>query len=319
MLSAHQVVPVWLSSFMPGVPSVANTSSTVDQIRTASAMFKRKSDAELEQLGRQLAHAPNTALEDDQRVTAFGLVDRAIRRVHGIELFNVQLLAGALLAEGFVVEMQTGEGKTLSAALPAFLHGLAGTGVHVVTPNSYLAQRDYELLAPVYRMLGRSVGLLPEGVSLNEKEPAYQCDITYGTGYEFGFDFLREQAAKHTNTANTLGDYYAQLLKGANSGTAHIAPRRAVAIIDEIDSVLIDEACLPLVLNGEPKCASSNVIYQHALATAATLIPISDYRRFDSPPPVSSDPIGNYHRTCSRHCSVRGRSTSSKLCTHCTS
>ena len=113
-----------------------------------------------------------------------------IRRTLGLELFDVQLLAGLALARGAVAEMQTGEGKTLAAALPAFLHGLRGRGVHVVTPNSYLAERDWRQLVPTYELLGVSAGLLGEEVVAEVKRAAYHCDITYGTGYEFGFDYL---------------------------------------------------------------------------------------------------------------------------------
>ena len=159
-------------------------------------------------------------------------MSEVIRRVHGFDLYDVQIAAGLLLADGRVVEMQTGEGKTLRAALPALLYGLARAGVHVVTPNAYLAQRDFELLAPVYRLLGCTTGLLREGT--RQEAAAYACDITYGTGYEFGFDFLRQQLLRQQRDA-TLGSQYLQLLNGSADISNVPVPRRFLAIIDEID------------------------------------------------------------------------------------
>ena len=119
----------------------------------------------------------------------------AVRRTAGVTLYDTQLLAGLALSRGAIAEMATGEGKTLAAALPALLNALAGHGVHVATTNAYLARRDAGLLRPAFELLGVSLGLLPEGPASEEKRRAYACDVTYGTGYEFGFDYLRDQVA----------------------------------------------------------------------------------------------------------------------------
>lgn len=186
-------------------------------------------------------------------VPAFALMFEAIRRTTGLEMFDVQLLAGLALARGAVAEMQTGEGKTLAAALPAFLYGLQGRGVHVVTPNAYLAERDWQQLAPAYELLGIRAGLLRERVPPEVKRAAYDCDVTYGTGYEFGFDYLRDQLARMSRRRHPLGCQLRELLQGRSTTDALPLQRgHSLAIVDEIDSVLIDEACLPLVLSETP-------------------------------------------------------------------
>ncbi|MEX2141894.1 MAG: preprotein translocase subunit SecA [Pirellulales bacterium] len=210
-------------------------------------------------------------------VSAFAAVCEAARRCYGLELFDVQLRAGLAIARGDIAEMQTGEGKTLAAALPAFLRAITERSVHVVTPNGYLARRDFELLEPVYRSLGCTVGLLPEGAPFDEKRQAYSRDITYGTGYEVGFDYLREQLACLGRRPAPLGDRYRDLLRGAVE-QAHLGARRAFAIVDEIDSVLIDEAATPLILSDLPhEQTVSAATYEQALRMAVTLVPDQDY------------------------------------------
>src|SRR5215212_8183088 len=185
MFAAHQLLPEWLApaSFWPG-SSQRGLGSVVEQIQEVTVELKSQPDAKLSELASSLAArmAHTEAPNRENLTSAFAMMSEAICRVHGFELYHVQIAAGLLLADGRVVEMQTGEGKTLSAALPALLYGLARRGVHVVTPNSYLAQRDFELLAPVYRLLGCTSGLLRERAPAGEKAAAYSCDITYGTG-----------------------------------------------------------------------------------------------------------------------------------------
>ncbi len=208
---------------------------------------------------------------------AFAAVIEACRRIHGVELYDVQVLAGLLLARGCVVEMQTGEGKTFAAALPAFLFSLAGEGVHVATPNAYLAGRDFQLLRPAYELLGCSAGLLPDGAPLEGKRAAYVSDITYGTGYEFGFDYLREQLDNLRRNSSQLGSQLGAVL----AGTTRNRPRpisRGFAIVDEVDSVLIDEACTPLVLNDAARSGETDDrIYQEAIRAAKSLRIHDDY------------------------------------------
>jgi preprotein translocase subunit SecA len=161
---------------------------------------------------------------------AFAAAREAARRTLGMRHFDVQLIGGMALNDGKIAEMRTGEGKTLVATLPAYLNALPAKGVHVVTVNEYLAQRDADWMRPVYEFLGLSVGVIKSGQSSEEKRAAYACDITYGTNNEFGFDYLRD------NLAFRLEDR-------AQRGLAF-------AIVDEVDSILIDEARTPLIISG---------------------------------------------------------------------
>jgi preprotein translocase subunit SecA len=161
---------------------------------------------------------------------AFAAVREASRRTLGLRHFDVQLIGGMVLHQGKISEMRTGEGKTLVATLPAYLNALPAKGVHVVTVNEYLAQRDADWMGPVYRFLGLTVGVIKSGQTPDEKRAAYGCDITYGTNNEFGFDYLRD------NLAFRLADR-------AQRGLAY-------AIVDEVDSILIDEARTPLIISG---------------------------------------------------------------------
>ncbi len=161
---------------------------------------------------------------------AFALVREASRRKLGLRHFDVQLIGGLALHNGKIAEMRTGEGKTLMATLPAYLNALTGEGVHVVTVNEYLAQRDSEWMGPVFRFLGLQVGVIKNAQSSEEKRAAYACDITYGTNNEFGFDYLRD------NLAFRLED--------------RVQRKLMFAIVDEVDSILIDEARTPLIISG---------------------------------------------------------------------
>ena len=161
---------------------------------------------------------------------AFALVREASRRKLGLRHFDVQLIGGLTLHLGKIAEMRTGEGKTLMATLPAYLNALTGDGVHVVTVNEYLAQRDSDWMAPVFRFLGLEVGVIKNAQSQEEKRAAYARDITYGTNNEFGFDYLRDNLAFH------LQD--------------RVQRKLSFAIVDEVDSILIDEARTPLIISG---------------------------------------------------------------------
>ncbi len=161
---------------------------------------------------------------------AFAVVREAAWRTLKMRHFDVQLIGGIALHEGRIAEMRTGEGKTLVATLPAYLNALPGEGVHVVTVNEYLAQRDADWMAPVFRFLGLTVGVIKNSQTPEEKRAAYACDITYGTNNEFGFDYLRD------NLAFSLEERVQRAL--------------AYAIVDEVDSILIDEARTPLIISG---------------------------------------------------------------------
>ncbi|MCA9017944.1 MAG: DEAD/DEAH box helicase, partial [Planctomycetaceae bacterium] len=177
---------------------------------------------------------------DDLLPEAFALVREASKRTLGLRHFDVQMIGGIVLYEGDIAEMRTGEGKTLVATLPAYLIGLTGEGVHIVTVNDYLAERDANWMRPVYEFLGLTVGVIKAGQSPEEKRAAYQCSISYGTNNEFGFDYLRD------NMAFRLEDKMQRQLN--------------FAIVDEVDSILIDEARTPLIISGAAQ--DSSRLYQ---------------------------------------------------------
>src|SRR5207247_4627598 len=178
---------------------------------------------------------------DDLLVEAFAVVREAGRRVLSMRHFDVQLIGGAVLHRGKIAEMKTGEGKTLVATLPAYLNALAGQGVHVVTVNDYLARRDSEWMGRIYRFLGMSVGVIQHELNDAERQVAYAADITYGTNNEFGFDYLRDNMKFELAHYVQRGHYF--------------------AIVDEVDSILIDEARTPLIISG-PAEASTELYYE---------------------------------------------------------
>ena len=146
-----------------------------------------------------------TLLARDTVVESFALTSEALRRTTGKVYYDCQLLAGLVLATGAIAEMQTGEGKTITCGLPAILYGMTGKGVHVATTNAYLAQRDHEEMLPVFQLLGISSALVDGTQSPGEKQRVYAKDVTYGTGYDFGFDFLRDQLSLRNRTELPLG------------------------------------------------------------------------------------------------------------------
>ena len=173
---------------------------------------------------------------------AFAVVREASKRVLGMRHFDVQLIGGIILHQGRIAEMRTGEGKTLVATLPVYLNALTGEGVHVVTVNDYLAKRDSEWMGKLYKFLGLTVGLVVAGMNPVEKQQAYNCDITYGTNNEYGFDYLRDNMVIFKNQLVQRKLHY--------------------AIVDEIDSILIDEARTPLIISG--RANKSSDLYKKA-------------------------------------------------------
>ena len=167
---------------------------------------------------------------------AFATVREATKRVFNMRHFDVQMIGGMILHQGRIAEMRTGEGKTLTATLPAYLNGLSGKGVHVITVNDYLAQRDSETNRPLFEFLGLSVGCNIAGLAPQDKQAAYQADITYGTNNEFGFDYLRDNMAFSPEERAQRPLNY--------------------ALIDEVDSILIDEARTPLIISGPAEDSS---------------------------------------------------------------
>ncbi|MBA2871301.1 preprotein translocase subunit SecA [Anoxybacillus calidus] len=204
----------------------------VEQINALEPQIEKLTDQELQAktvyFKEQLASGKSI---DDIKVEAFAVVREAAKRILGMRHFDVQLIGGLVLAEGNIAEMATGEGKTLVASLPSYLRALEGKGVHVITVNDYLAKRDRNLIGQIHEFLGLTVGLNLPMMSPEEKRQAYQADITYGIGTEFGFDYLRDNMVYQLSDKVQRPYHY--------------------AIIDEIDSVLIDEAKTPLIIAGK--------------------------------------------------------------------
>jgi preprotein translocase subunit SecA len=219
-------------------------------------------------------------MDSDQVVQqGFALVNESVRRHLGVECYDVQFLAAHALVRGAIAEMATGEGKTLVQALAAFVLALPGKGVHVMTSNAYLAERDFLQLAPVLEQLGLTVGLLRAQAPVPEKVQAYQGDITYGAGYEFGFDYLRDQAALRPLSQPRVGDALRQRLRAESAPeTITLQRGQAVAIVDEADSVMIDEATTPLLLSSAPRgSVEAEPTYVHAAGVATTLLVERDF------------------------------------------
>src|SRR5450631_3294418 len=208
-----------------------------DQVNSIEPEFEALSDAELRaQTDEFKERFADGQTLDDLMPEAFATVREAGRRVLGQRHFDVQIMGGAALHLGWVAEMKTGEGKTLVSTLPAYLNGIAGRGVHLVTVNDYLARRDAEWMGRLHRFLGLSIGVVvPDDSTPDEKRAQYDCDITYGTNNEFGFDYLRD---------NMVVDIAEQVQRGSRnqSWSPHF-----FAIVDEVDSILIDEARTPLI------------------------------------------------------------------------
>ena len=215
----------------------------VDKINGLEEEISKLSDSELKAKTEKFKNRyANGESLDDLLPEAFAVVREASKRVLGMRHFDVQLIGGVVLHQGRIAEMKTGEGKTLVATLPVYLNALTGEGVHVITVNDYLAKRDSEWMGKVYRFLGLTVGLVISGMNPAQKQQAYNCDVTYGTNNEFGFDYLRDNMVIYKN----------QLVQR----------KLKYAIVDEIDSILIDEARTPLIISG--RANKSSDLYKKA-------------------------------------------------------
>ncbi|HEX5146469.1 MAG TPA: preprotein translocase subunit SecA [Conexibacter sp.] len=208
---------------------------------------------------------------DDLLYECFALVREAGRRTMGMRHFDVQLIGGMVLHDGSIAEMRTGEGKTLTATLPAVLNSLAGKGVHVVTVNDYLARRDAEWMSPIYEALGVSVGILQAMQPLADKHVAYACDITYGTNSEFGFDYLRDNMAPSLEEKVQHGGRDLGEVRSAKDRLERRSAAHTYAIVDEVDNILIDEARTPLIISGAPE--DSSEVYSRFARLAPMLTP----------------------------------------------
>src|SRR5271154_6204054 len=205
-------------------PTIAAINELEPQMQ---AMSDEQLAAQTIRFREQLAQG---ATVDDLLIPAFATVREAGRRILNMRHFDVQLIGGIVLHRGKIAEMKTGEGKTLVATLPVYLNALAGEGVHVVTVNDYLARRDSDWMGRIYKFLGLSVGCILHGLTDEQRHDAYACDVTYGTNNEFGFDYLRDNMKYSLATMVQRGHSF--------------------AIVDEVDSILVDEARTPLIISG---------------------------------------------------------------------
>ena len=223
---------------------------TIDKINSLGDKYAEMDDKELtSQTQKFKDRLSEGETLDDILPEAFAVCREAADRVLGMRHFDVQLIGGIVLHQGRIAEMKTGEGKTLVATLPAYLNALTGEGVHIVTVNDYLAKRDSEWMGKLYRFLGLSVGLIVHEKSNAERQEAYNCDITYGTNNEMGFDYLRDNMVQYREQKVQRGHVF--------------------AIVDEVDSILIDEARTPLIISG--KGEQSTDLYRRADDFAKTL------------------------------------------------
>ena len=240
----------------PSQRQLKKMQKTVDEIEALESDIEKLSDDGL----RQKTEEFKKRFEDGESLEkilpeAFAVVREGSKRVLNMRHYPVQLLGGIVLHEGNISEMKTGEGKTLVATLPVYLNAITGKGVHVVTVNEYLASRDAEMMGELYNFLGLTVGLNVSGLSKEEKREAYACDITYGTNNEFGFDYLRDNMVIYKEQMAQRSLHY--------------------ALVDEVDSILIDEARTPLIISGSAE--KSTKLYQVANSFARTLRKEDDY------------------------------------------
>jgi preprotein translocase subunit SecA len=247
--------------------------AAVAKINALEPRFQAMSDDELKAMTptfRERLQAGESL--DDLLPEAFAVVREAAKRTLGQRHFDVQLVGGIVMHEGHIAEMRTGEGKTLVATLPTYLNALAGDGVHVVTVNDYLAKRDSEWMGQIYRFLGLTVGCIVHGLNDEERREAYAADVTYGTNNEFGFDYLRDNMKYALNTMAQRGHAY--------------------AIVDEVDSILVDEARTPLIISGPTQDLTE--MYKAVDATMASLV-ADDYELDEKAKQVTLTESGAEH------------------------
>jgi len=224
----------------------------VDSIDSLEPKFESMSDKELKDMTNVFKERlANGETLDDILPEAFAVVREASKRVLGMRHYRVQLIGGIVLHQGRIAEMKTGEGKTLVGTSPVYLNALTGKGVHVVTVNDYLAKRDKEQMGKVYEFLGMTVGVIVHGQDPQTRRAQYQCDITYGTNNEYGFDYLKDNMVIHKEQM--------------------VQRELNYAIVDEVDSILVDEARTPLIISGPGD--KSTHLYSDANTFILTLKP----------------------------------------------
>jgi preprotein translocase subunit SecA len=255
---------------LPWHRRLSRAALLVSKIRSCENQFSALSDEKLLDASMQLRGKARGKWDLDGLLPeAFGLVSVAIQRTLGIRPFDVQLAAGAVMHYGGLVELATGEGKTVSASAPAYLNALSGKGVHVTTVNDYLAKRDAEWIGPVYKKLGMTVGVIQQKMEEPDRISAYKSDITYGTAAEFGFDFLRDRLKLRGGQAQTA-PFWSAWMGGGGRSDPRVQRELHYAIVDEADSIFIDEAKTPLIIANPTRPAEpeEQVVFKWADALA---------------------------------------------------
>ncbi|WP_238602488.1 preprotein translocase subunit SecA [Fimbriiglobus ruber] len=251
---------------LPWKRRLAAAALLIPRIREFEARYLPLNDEDMRKTSMHLrGRARGGANLDKMIPEAFGLACAAVRRVHGFQPFDVQLAAGVVMHYGGLVELATGEGKTLSAVAPTFLNALPGKGVHVTTVNDYLAKRDAEDMGPVYRLLGMSVGCIFQKMEDAARGEQYRSDITYGTASEFGFDFLRDRLKVRGGQASTA-PFWAPWTGHEGPADPRVQRELNYAIVDEADSIFVDEARTPLIIANPTRAATPDeqVVYHWA-------------------------------------------------------
>ncbi len=284
---ASRLGPRWLNQVSRATPTHKGRFSRfallAHQVNALEPTLERESDAELRERSRQLRlKARQGDSLNGLLVEAFALTREAAKRSIKQRHYDVQLVGGAAIHFRSISEMETGEGKTLVCTLPAFLNALNGKGVHVVTVNDYLAQRDAEWMGEIYRFLGLTVGCIQTGQPDPSRREAYACDITYGTAKELGFDYLRDELKRYQLGGDGQRKSFEQAFLGRGENPASAMPVQRghhYCIVDEADSILIDEARTPLIIgaNNQPTQEEADA-YLGADEIAATLVRIKDFK-----------------------------------------
>ncbi|TWT90047.1 preprotein translocase subunit SecA [Pseudobythopirellula maris] len=251
---------------------LARCASYLAPIDACEETLKALSDYDLRKESLSLRYRARSGEPLDKLlVEAFALVREAGRRKLGMRHFDVQLLGGAAAHHGSIIEMQTGEGKTLTASLPMYLAALDGKGAHLSTVNDYLAKRDADIIRPLYEALGMTVGVIQSQMPQPKRREAYACDVTYGTANEMGFDFLRDRLLKR-QISEGARDLFGEMLSGGGaSGDKPVQGDLHYMLVDEADSILIDEARTPLIISAAP--GEDEVIASEAYQWAAEVQP----------------------------------------------
>ncbi len=265
---------------LPWSRRLSKAALLLPKIRHFEELFLTLNDTDLRAASMSLRGKARGGVTLDGLIPeTFGLACAAIRRVHGYQPFDVQLAAGIIMHYGGLVELATGEGKTLCAVAPTFLNALPGKGVHVTTVNDYLAQRDAEEMGPVHRLLGMTVGCLQQKMQDGERQAQYKCDLTYGTASEFGFDFLRDRMKLRGGQA-TNAPFWSGWMGGGTKEDPRVQRGLHYAIVDEADSIFIDEGRTPLIIANptRPATDEEQVVYLWANRVAVELKVTQHYK-----------------------------------------